>query len=124
MKAERSEYFCRINHCFSVLLLCTIPFLSSCDGDTDQSRDGSVMLHWTAPALSVDGSLLDDLAGYRVRWGHESGRYDNARSVTGAETTSATVEGLSPGTYFFAVTAVDMSGNESTSSNEVEVLIQ
>ena len=29
----------------------------------------SVTLSWNAPALSCDGSTLDDLAGYFVLWG-------------------------------------------------------
>ena len=61
-----------------------------------------------------------DLAGYRVYVGTASGSYGFAGPFEIASGTSFTVPNLPVGTtYFFAVTAFDKSGNESTKSTEV-----
>jgi len=59
-----------------------------------------------------------DLAGYTVHWGVTAGSY--SASAAGGSETSYTVTGLEDGTtYFFAVSAVDFSGNESGYSSEI-----
>jgi hypothetical protein len=61
-----------------------------------------------------------DLAGYRVYVGTASGSYGFAGPFEVAGGTSFTVPNLPVGTtYFFAVTAFDKAGNESTKSAEV-----
>ena len=61
----------------------------------------------------------EDLAGYRVRWGTESGQYVALLEVS-ATTTSTRVQGLDEGgRYYFAVHALDAQGNLSPPSNEV-----
>lgn len=68
--------------------------------------------------LSWDANTEPDLAGYRVYIGTTPGTYgtpiDIDKQIASFSTTS-----LTPGTYFFAVTAIDNSGNESGFSNEV-----
>ena len=61
-----------------------------------------------------------DLAGYRVYVGTTSGSYNFTGPFEVSGATSFTVPNLPVGTtYFFAVTAFDKSGNESTKSAEV-----
>ena len=79
---------------------------------------GSLSLSWTPPTQSADGSPLNDLARYRVRWGSQSGDHPNLREVDNPGVSSFVVDGLAPGTYFFVVSAVDTSNNESEASNE------
>ena len=67
--------------------------------------------------LSWDPNTEPDLAGYKVYYGTASHSY-GPPIVVGKQTTY-TVTGLGIGTYFFAVTAYDTSGNESGFSNEV-----
>lgn len=67
--------------------------------------------------LSWNANTEPDLAGYKVYIGTASGSYGSPTPV--GIVTSYTASGLSDGTYFFAVTAVDTSGNESGFSNEV-----
>lgn len=72
--------------------------------------------------LSWDSNPEPDVIGYRVYIGTSSGNYAQPRGagidVSGA--TTYTVTGLAKGVrYFFAVTAVDASGNESPLSREV-----
>jgi len=76
-----------------------------------------------APALAADVTLAWDantesnLAGYKVYYGTASRVYGTPITI-GTQTTY-TVTGLTPGTYYFAVTAYNTSGLESGYSNEV-----
>jgi hypothetical protein len=77
---------------------------------------GSAILHWQAVSAP-------DLAGYRIYYGISSRSYGPYipldKNVT-SYTLNALVEGR---TYYFALTAVDTSGNESGFSQEVSKLI-
>ncbi|RMH08925.1 MAG: hypothetical protein D6704_02125, partial [Nitrospirae bacterium] len=67
-----------------------------------------------------------DLAGYNVYYGTQSQIYTVAENVGLTDTPNSPtylVTGLAPGTYYFAVTALDTSGNESTFSNEASKTI-
>ena len=84
----------------------------------------SVTLGWDAPTLDAAGRPLADLAGYRLYYSPTlppSGA-DGVRLELGLET-RATVPGLPAGHYFFAVTAVDLMGNESDLSAPLEVQV-
>lgn len=78
----------------------------------------SADLSWTAPTQNVDGSALTNLAGYKVYWGNAPRAYASSASVSGAGTTTFTTN-LTPGTWYFAVTAIDSTGAESEKTNEV-----
>ena len=72
---------------------------------------GSAIVTWNANQES-------DLSGYRVFYGTSSRNYPNSISV--GKVTSATISGLTVGTtYYFALKAVDTSGNLSGYSAEV-----
>jgi hypothetical protein len=75
-------------------------------------------LSWTAPTQNVDGSALTNLAGYKVYWGTAPRTYSSSASVAGAGTTTFTTN-LAPGTWYFAVSALDSTGAESAKTNEV-----
>lgn len=77
---------------------------------------GSATLNWIAPTKSADGTPLTDLAGYRVLYGPASGTYTQSMP---ASAPPVTVPALTTGAWFFVVKAIDTSGNESASSNEV-----
>jgi hypothetical protein len=89
--------------------------------DAGQERTGespnSVHLAWEAPVRNADGSPLTDLAGYRVYHGRGSGVYAEVLDV--GKFTSCSIDGLPPGSWYFAVTAYDFMKNESSYSNEV-----
>jgi hypothetical protein len=83
---------------------------------------GVVTLTWDAPTTNTDGSALNpvtDLTTYKVYYGTASQTYTQVVTVTnpGTATISKTLN-LSPGTYYFAVTTVNTSGQESNHSNE------
>lgn len=76
----------------------------------------SVTLAWQRPNANVDGTTLVDLAGYRIVYGTDPANLATTLLVPGASTTSATIEGLAAGTYYFAVKAYTTSGLESVPS--------
>ena len=80
----------------------------------------STTLSWTAPTENHDNSPLTDLTGYIIHYWTQAGRYSNTIYVDDPETTSYEVENLMPGTYYFAVTAINSDGGESAFSNMVE----
>jgi len=80
------------------------------------SATGAATLSWTAPVQNEDGSPLMDLGGYKVYYGLSAGNYTNTDTIINSGVTSHMVENLSPGTWFFVVTAFDRSGNESQPS--------
>ena len=77
---------------------------------------GTASLSWTPPTTNVDGSTLEDLAGYRIYYGTQEGTYPNMIPVSKG-VSSYVVENLAPNTYFFVITAYDYWGNESGQSN-------
>jgi len=80
----------------------------------------SVTLEWDPPVTDATGDPLDDLAGYRLYFG-TSTPLSVARDtfVDVGLATTHTLVGLEPGTWYFATTAVDESGNESVLSAEL-----
>jgi hypothetical protein len=80
---------------------------------------GSASVSWEMPTTNADGSELSDLAGYRVHYGLASGSYNESVDVNDASITFVQISDLEPGTWFFAVTAIDHSENESVLSAEV-----
>jgi len=67
--------------------------------------------------LSWDPNTASDLAGYKIYFGTSSGTYGTP--IDAGTQTTYTVTGLAIGPYYFAVTAYNTAGNESTFSNEV-----
>jgi len=79
---------------------------------------GQATLSWTAPTTNADGTPLTDLAGYNVYIGSAAGSYQ--QKINAGNVTSYTASNLTDGsTSYFAVTAYDTSGLESTYSNQV-----
>ena len=79
------------------------------------SPPGSVSLEWAE-------STGLNIAGYNMYYGISSGDYDDSIDV--GNYTSITISDLDVGeTYYFAVTAYDLDGNESGFSNEVSYTI-
>jgi hypothetical protein len=78
---------------------------------------GSATLSWTPPTSNDDGSTLSNLAGYRIYYGTDQNNLSQMVSLTNPGLSAYTIDGLTAGTYFFTVTAVDASGGESSFSN-------
>ncbi len=83
---------------------------------------GSLTISWNAPTTYTDGSSLNlsDLQLFKIYYGSVSGIYDHTVIVlnSGTPSLSQTLT-LAPGNYYFTVTSVDILGQESNYSNEV-----
>ena len=87
---------------------------------TVQPRTGSALLNWTAPSQNTDGSSLTDLIGYVIYYGTSanSNELTDSMTVSDSSATTATIEGLTPGTtYYFAIASVSAIGGEGNKSD-------
>ena len=82
-----------------------------------QPTTGSAILTWQPPALNTDGSPLADLAAFKVYWGTTQGTYSQSTKISNAAARTYTVSGLTKGTWYFVVTALNAQGLESPYSN-------
>jgi hypothetical protein len=80
----------------------------------------AVNLAWSAPTENSDGTPLTDLKGYKIHYGTQSQNYTGSISVDNPTVTTYLVESLPAGTYYFAVTAYNSVGAESSLSDEVQ----
>jgi hypothetical protein len=85
---------------------------------------GSATVFWQIPVTNADGSALDDLAGFEVHYGTASQTYTEIVPVDDPTTESVLIDNLPPATYYFAVLAVDATGNKSSLSSEVSKVVQ
>ena len=73
---------------------------------------GVASLQWEMPPSKVSGEPLDDLAGYRILYGHSSSDLDRSVMIPDPAITSYQFTTLTPGTWYFAVVAVSSNGLE------------
>jgi hypothetical protein len=88
----------------SVIVLLCVPVI--CAGD--------ITLAW-------EPNTQPELAGYRLCYGIASGQYVTVIDV--GNVTTHTIPGLTSGTYYFAVKAYSLTGEESNFSNEASTTI-
>jgi len=74
---------------------------------------------WTPPSQNTDGTSLTNAASYRIDFGLDANALDRAATVSNGAATTATITGLSAGTYYFAVTAVNSGGVAGVRSSTV-----
>ncbi len=82
------------------------------------SVSGLLALNWQAPTENVDGTPLTDLASYRIYYGEGSRNYSETVNVSDSAALNHSFSLIS-GSYYVAMTAIDLDGNESAFSNEV-----
>ena len=82
----------------------------------------SAVLSWDSPTTNADGTLLNDLAGYKIYYGTGSGNY--SESIDAGNVVTYEVDNLSAGaTYYLAITAYDTADNESQYSDEISKVV-
>jgi hypothetical protein len=79
----------------------------------------NVTLSWQAPSENADGTPLTDLRGFKVHYGAASRIYSATIDVPNGGLTTYVVDNLKAGKYYFAVTAYNSSGEESSLSPEI-----
>lgn len=87
------------------------------------SDSGTATLSWIPPTMNTDNTPLTDLAGYRILYGTSQTNLDRTIALNTAGTTTYVVEGLTSGTWYFAVRAVNSKGVESENSSIVSKTI-
>jgi hypothetical protein len=68
---------------------------------------GTATLSWSRPTENTNGTPLTNLAGYVIHYGTSSSALNNTMSVASAGATSAEITNLSPGYWYFAVSAIN-----------------
>jgi hypothetical protein len=86
------------------------------------STAGTATISWTPPTTNTDGSPLTDLAVYHIYAGAAPDRL-TLKAVIGNSFTDLVIDGLSPGLYYFAMTAVNSQGAESELSTVVSATL-
>jgi fibronectin type 3 domain-containing protein len=79
----------------------------------------SVSLSWDAPTQNNDGSPISNLAGYKIHYGTSSSEYTETVALSNAGLTRYVIDNLKSGTYYFAITAYNAQGLESSLSGEI-----
>jgi len=74
---------------------------------------GSATVHWKKPTTTVDGLPLTNLAGYRVVYGQSADNLSLSLVIANPDITSAVIEQLAPGTWYFAAKAFTTANVES-----------
>jgi Putative Ig domain len=85
------------------------PFSITVIGD---AASGVATLQWEAPPSKLDGSPLDDLAGYRILYGRNPSDLDNSVLINDPAITSYEFTTLTKGLWYFSVVAVNSGGLE------------
>ena len=115
-----SNYDNSVRRCSGALLLLAIASLMAACGGAESTGGSAQPVSLATAGLAWDPVAGPNLAGYRVYYGTAPGAYlQPLGQGLNASAAAYTVTNLQPGTYYFAVTAYDMSNIESGFSNEV-----
>jgi len=88
-------------------------------GSTPAPTSKTADVSWSAPTTNTNGSALTDLAGYRIYYGTSPSQLTQKVDIPSAGATNYVVQGLTQGTWYFAVTSYTNTGLESGLSSVV-----
>ena len=127
MSFLRFYSFSRLRYLLTLILVLPLVACSGGDGGLSSSSPAlnTLNLSWVAPSEREDGAglSLSEIDGFRVYYGVTPGDYSNIIDVDDHTATQAVLAGLPSGTYFVAVTVVDVDGRESLYSDEVVIIV-
>lgn len=89
-----------------------------------QAANGSLTLNWTAPTTNTDGTPLVDLAGYTILYGMSPTALAQSAKVANPGITTYVISNLSPGTWYFALSAFNAAGASSTASTPASAIVR
>ena len=123
----------RISKKYLVLIGITLPALALVYFTFDRffelplssdENSGTVTLSWLAPTENEDDSPIADLAGYVIHYTTGEDQNPGTVYVNDPTVTSHTLKNLSPGTYYFSISAIEPDGDESALSNVIAKTVQ
>jgi hypothetical protein len=103
------------------VLSATLPSFSI---SVTQIGTGSATLSWIPPTTNANGTTLTNLAGYLVHYGTNAASLAETITIANPGISTYVISNISPGTWFFSVTAFNTSKVESHFSNIVHKMIQ
>ena len=87
------------------------------------SSTNNAVLDWTPPTENNDGTVLTNLAGYKVHYGTSPTQLTQVINLPNPGLASYVVENLGTGKWYFAVTSYATTGEESSQSGVVSASI-
>ena len=81
------------------------------------SADKTATVSWEAPTTNTNGTPLTDLVGYRIYFGSSPEELGHIVQINTIGLQTYVIDGLIPGTWYFAVRAVAADGTESALSD-------
>lgn len=76
------------------------------------SGEDSVTLSWMPPTENADGSMLEDLNGYRIYVGKSKDAVDRVIRIRNEGLTRFVVDNLYPATWYFSMSSYNKKGQE------------
>jgi hypothetical protein len=99
---------------FSCALVCVA--LLSLLGVRTCAHKGTATLTWAPVTTDIAGKTLKDLAGYKIHYGTSATEMSSVVVLKDPNQTTYVVKGLYPSTWYFAVSAYTVSGDEGAPS--------
>ena len=99
------------------------PFAITVGGARGVGPAPAITLAWAAPTQKLDGTPINDLAGYVIAYGTSRDALSNSVALDNPSVDRYVFVDLPPGTYYFALRAVSRSGVESALSDPVSAVI-
>ncbi len=81
-----------------------------------ETASGSATLSWTPPTENTNGSALTNLAGYWINYGTSAGSLSEKVQIDNPGIVTYVLSNLSPGTWYFSITAYTASNVQSAPS--------
>jgi hypothetical protein len=83
---------------------------------TGDTASDTATLSWQRPLKNDDGSTIENLSGYVIKYGKNPGSLDRRIVVNDPKVTTYEFKNLSDGTWYFSITSVTSAGVESVPS--------
>lgn len=80
---------------------------------------GAAELTWIPPTQNTDGSVLTNLAGYKIHYGTSASALTQTVTISNPGLTAYTMSDLPAGSWYFAITAYSTAGDESPLSGVI-----
>jgi hypothetical protein len=100
------------------------PFSITVVASSVTSPTGSATLSWTVPTTNTNGTALTNLAGYYVMYGTSANDLSESIQLANPGDTSYTISNLSPGIWYFGISAYNSGGQQSKLSNVASATIE